>query len=95
VGEFRDAVFLPNNSLTLNEAAVQEPGGRVLAVRPEQVWLRDANTDFKVHAERRAWAELWREVAALRQLGRIRWRVIRRLPAVLPRRRRSPCEIPV
>jgi Domain of Unknown Function with PDB structure (DUF3857)/Transglutaminase-like superfamily len=47
VGEFRDIRFDPDvESLTLNEAAVHKPDGSVLEVRPDQVRVRDVNTDF-------------------------------------------------
>jgi hypothetical protein len=52
VGEFRDIRFTPRaESLTLNEAVVHKPDGRVLPVRPEHVRVRDVNTDFLVYSE--------------------------------------------
>jgi hypothetical protein len=42
VGEFRDIRFDPaTESLTLNEAVVHKPDGRIRAVRPRQVRVRE------------------------------------------------------
>src|SRR5262249_57793217 len=47
VGEFRDIRFDPEaEALTLNEAAVHQHDGSVLEVRPDEVRVRDVNTDF-------------------------------------------------
>jgi hypothetical protein len=54
VGEFRDIRYEPNNeNLILNEAAVHKPDGRVLAVRPDQVRVRDLNTTFLKYSDRK------------------------------------------
>jgi tetratricopeptide (TPR) repeat protein len=48
LGEYRNIAYNPGHQkLTLNEARVHKPDGRVLDVQPRHVQLRDATTDYQ------------------------------------------------
>jgi tetratricopeptide (TPR) repeat protein len=50
VGEYRNIVFTPSyQKLTLNEARIHKADGRVVAVEPRHVQLRDVGTDYQVY----------------------------------------------
>src|SRR6266567_3124944 len=48
LGEYRHVTYEPAfQKLTLNEARIHKPGGRVVAVEPRHVHLRDVGTDYQ------------------------------------------------
>jgi tetratricopeptide (TPR) repeat protein/transglutaminase-like putative cysteine protease len=50
LGEYRAITFDPRyQKLTLNEARVLKPGGRVVKIEPRHVQLRDLSTDYQVY----------------------------------------------
>ncbi|MBI1913534.1 MAG: DUF3857 domain-containing protein, partial [Planctomycetes bacterium] len=50
LGEFRQISYNPAfEKLTLNEARIHKRGGKIIAVAPRHMHLRDASTDFQVY----------------------------------------------
>ncbi|HKB39440.1 MAG TPA: DUF3857 domain-containing protein [Gemmataceae bacterium] len=50
LGEFRHITYDPAyEKLTLNVARIHKPGGKIVAVEPRHVHLRDVSTDFQVY----------------------------------------------
>src|SRR5262249_20387954 len=50
LGEYRNIFYDPSyQKLTLNEARVHKPDGRVIAIEPRHVQLRDLATDYQVY----------------------------------------------
>jgi tetratricopeptide (TPR) repeat protein len=50
LGEYRNIFYAPAyQKLTLNEARVHKPDGRVVAIEPRHVQLRDLATDYQVY----------------------------------------------
>jgi tetratricopeptide (TPR) repeat protein len=50
LGEYRNIVYDPTyQKLTLNEARVHKPGGKVVEIEPRSVQLRDMSTDYQVY----------------------------------------------
>src|ERR1019366_3983641 len=52
LGEFRSITFDPTyEKLTLNEARIIKPNGKIVPIEPKHVQLRDVATDFQVYEQ--------------------------------------------
>jgi tetratricopeptide (TPR) repeat protein len=50
LGEYRNITYTPSyQKLTLNVARIHKPGGKVVAVEPRHLHLRDVGTDYQVY----------------------------------------------
>jgi tetratricopeptide (TPR) repeat protein len=50
LGEYRNITFTPSyQKLTLNEARIHKPSGKIVEVEPRHVHLRDVATDYQVY----------------------------------------------